>query len=86
MATLMCPRTKPQMATVRPGVMKRIDKDETRKGELIKFDVDFTEADMNVEILEVVKSDKKSVDLTESKERRAGRVSLFILRTLSQST
>ena len=52
MATLMCPRTKPQMATVRPGVMKRIDKDETRKGELIKFDVDFTEADMNVEILE----------------------------------
>lgn len=67
MATLMCPRTKPQMATVRPGVMKRIDKDETRKGELIKFDVDFTEADMNVEILEVVKSDKKSVDLTEAK-------------------
>ena len=47
--------------------MKRIDKDETRKGELIKFDVDFTEADMNVEILEVVKSDKKSVDLTEAK-------------------
>ena len=67
MATLMCPRTKPQMATVRPGVMKRIDKDETRKGELIKFDVDFTEADMNVEMLEVVKSDKKSFDLTEAK-------------------
>ena len=67
MATLMCPRTKPQMATVRPGVMKRIEKDETRKGVLIKFDVDFTEADMNVEILEVVKSDKKSVDLTEAK-------------------
>ena len=30
MATLMCPRTKPQMATVRPGVMKMIAKDETR--------------------------------------------------------
>ena len=41
----------------RQGVMKRIDKDETRKGELIKFDVDFTEADMNVEVLEVVKSE-----------------------------
>ena len=67
MATLMCPRTKPQMATVRPGVMKRIEKDEARKGELIKFNVDFTEADMNVEILEVVKADKKSVDLTEAK-------------------
>ena len=67
MATLMCPRTKPQMATVRPGVMKRIDKDESRKGELIQFNVDFTEADMNVEIMEVVKADKKSVDLTEAK-------------------
>lgn len=67
MATLMCPRTKPQMATVRPGVMKRIEKDKTRKGELIKFNVDFTDADMNVEILEVVKADKKAVDLTEAK-------------------
>lgn len=67
MATLMCPRTKPQMATVRPGVMKRIEKDKTRTGELIKFNVDFTEADMNVEILEVVKANKKAVDLTEAK-------------------
>ena len=67
MATLMCPRTKPQMATVRPGVMKKIEKDASRKGELIKFDVDFTDADMNVELLEVVKEDKKSVDLTEAK-------------------
>lgn len=45
MATLMCPRTKPQMATVRPGVMKMIAKDETRKGELVEFKVDFTAAD-----------------------------------------
>ena len=67
MATLMCPRTKPQMATVRPGVMKMIAKDETRTGELVKFDVNFTAEDMNVEILEAVKSDKKSVDLTEAK-------------------
>ena len=67
MATLMCPRTKPQMATVRPGVMKMIAKDETRKGELVEFKVDFTAADMNVEIVEAVKSDKKSVDLAEAK-------------------
>ena len=66
MATLMCPRTKPQMATVRPGVMKRIEKDTTKTGELIKFDVAFTAADMNIEILEVVKSTKKAVDLTEA--------------------
>ncbi|MFI3174884.1 MAG: electron transfer flavoprotein subunit alpha/FixB family protein [Bacillota bacterium] len=66
MATLMCPRTKPQMATVRAGVMKRIEKDTSRKGELDKMDIKFTDADMNIEILEVVKADKKAVDLTEA--------------------
>ena len=67
MATLMCPRTKPQMATVRPRVMKRIAKDTTRTGELIRFDAGLTAEDMNIEILEVVKATKKSVDLTEAK-------------------
>ena len=67
MATLMCPRTKPQMATVRPGVMKRIAKDTTRKGELIKLDVNFVPEDMNIEIMEVVPSTKKVVDITEAR-------------------
>ena len=67
MATLMCPRTVPQMATVRPGVMKKIDRIPGRTGELIEMNVDFTDADMNVEILEVVKADKKAVDITEAK-------------------
>lgn len=67
MATLMCPRTKPQMATVRPGVMKKIDRIPGKTGELINMTVDFVEADMNVEILEVVKADKKHVDITEAK-------------------
>ncbi len=67
MATLMCPRTKPQMATVRPGVMRKADRDMERTGELIKMDIQFTEADMNIEILEVVKASKKAVDITEAK-------------------
>lgn len=67
MATLMCPRTKPQMATVRPGVMKRIDRNDAKTGEVINLTVDFTVADMNIEILEAVKEDKKMVDLTEAK-------------------
>lgn len=67
LATLMCPRTKPQMATVRPGVMQRIDKIDGAKGELIEEKIEFTAADMNVEILEAVKSEKKEVDITEAK-------------------
>lgn len=85
LATLMCPRTKPQMATVRPGVMKKIDKDETRTGELIKLDVQFTPEDMNVEIIEAVKANKKMVDITEAKVlvsggRGAGRDAYEMLR------
>lgn len=67
MATLMCPRTTPQMATVRPGVMKKIDRDMSKTGEVIKFEIEFTAADMNIEILEAVKSTKKAVDITEAK-------------------
>lgn len=67
MATIVCKKYRPQMATVRPGVMKKLVKDETRKGEIVDFPVDFVASDMNVEILEVVKEAKKSVDLTEAK-------------------
>ena len=67
MATIICKEHRPQMSTVRPGVMKMIAKDETRKGELVEFKVDFTAADMNVEIVEAVKCEKKSVDVTEAK-------------------
>ena len=67
MATILIRNYRPQMATVRPGVMKRLEKDKSRKGEIKKFTVEFTPADMNVEILEVIKSTKKSVDITEAK-------------------
>ena len=67
MATIVCKKYRPQMATVRPGVMKKLAKDTSRTGEIVDFKVDFVDADMNVEILEVVKDTKKSVDLTEAK-------------------
>ena len=36
MATILCPETRPQMATVRPRVMKRADHDPSRRGEIIR--------------------------------------------------
>ncbi len=36
MATIACPNNRPQMATVRPGVMKRLPPDAARMGEIIK--------------------------------------------------
>ena len=67
MATIVCKDHRPQMATVRPGVMKALAKDKARKGEVVDFKVDFTDADMNVKIREVVKGDSKAVDITEAK-------------------
>lgn len=67
MATIVCKDFRPQMATVRPGVMKALPRDEARTGEIEEIKVDFTPADMNVTIKEVVKGDKKSVDITEAK-------------------
>jgi len=67
MATIACPDHRPQMATVRPGVMKALAADPERKGEVENFKVELTDADMNIKILEVVKSEKESVDITEAK-------------------
>ena len=35
-ATIICPDHRPQMSTVRPGVMKKLDRDDSRKGEIVK--------------------------------------------------
>lgn len=66
MATILCADHRPQMATVRPGVMQALESCD-KVGAVEKFTVEFTAADMNVEICEVVKTDKKAVDITEAK-------------------
>ena len=67
MATIVCKDYRPQMATVRPGVMKALEKDASKTGEVKVLDVALSAADMNVEILDEVKETKKSVDITEDK-------------------
>ena len=47
--------------------MAALAKDETRKGEVVNFKVDFVPADMNVEIIEEVTETKKTVDITDAK-------------------
>lgn len=67
MATILCSNHRPQMATVRPGVMQALFADTARQGIITEFAVSLTDADMNVKIREVVKSTKKSADITEAK-------------------
>ena len=67
MATIVCENFRPQMATVRPGVMQALDNDTSRKGEVEEFKVDFTDADMNVKILDIAKEESHKKDITEAK-------------------
>ncbi|MDO4720896.1 MAG: electron transfer flavoprotein subunit alpha/FixB family protein [Peptostreptococcaceae bacterium] len=67
MATIICKEHKPQMATVRPGVMQALPKDTSKKGEVEEFKVAFEAKDMNIKIREVVKETHAKVDITEAK-------------------
>ena len=63
-ATIACLQHRPQMATVRPGVMQALAADDSRTGEIIRMEVNPTN---NLEVLETVKSTKTSKDITEAK-------------------
>ena len=66
MATIVCPRFRPAMATVRPGVMKKREFDENgaSKVELVHPAFTLTEADIHTKVLEIVKAARAMVDLT----------------------
>ena len=67
MATIRCADYRPQMATVRSGVMKKIAPQTGKQGTVEEFKVEFTDADMNVTIKEVIKQTHKAVDITDAK-------------------
>ena len=66
MATIVCPRFRPAMATVRPGVMKKREFDEAgvSKVEIVHPAFTLTEADIHTKVLEIVKAARAMVDLT----------------------
>jgi len=65
MATILCPHTRPQMATVRPRVMKRGVYDESRKGEIIPVKADNVKS--RTKVLETIKEVSDiSVNLQEA--------------------
>lgn len=67
MATIVCSDHRPQMSTVRPGVMQKREKDASRKGTIIPFEVKFDQSKFKVKLLENVKEDKGMIDITEAK-------------------
>lgn len=66
-ATIACPDNRPQMATVRAGVMQKIEPKKCAKAEVIEYNPGFTPNDKYVEILEIVKEVTDVVDIMDAK-------------------
>lgn len=66
-ATIACPEFRPQMATVRPGVMQKQTPDKSAKANVEEFNPGFTPDNKYVEIQEIVKSVSNVADIAEAK-------------------
>ena len=66
MADIICPFHRPQMVTVRAGVMELKDQDRKRQGELIYIDVNLKKEDTKVKVLETIRSVSDSISLEEA--------------------
>jgi len=72
MATIECPNTRPQMATVRPKVMAPAVPDLTRKGEVIKVQLLEQTLQTKIEVLDSVISNGDQVNIQEVETLVAG--------------
>ncbi len=66
-ATIACPDFRPQMATVRPGVMQKKERKAGVKANVEEFNPGFTPDNKYVEILEIVKAVSDTVDIMDAK-------------------
>ena len=66
-ATIACPDFRPQMATVRPGVMQKIEPNKGAKAEIVEFNPGFDENDCYTKILKIVKEVSAVADIQSAK-------------------
>ena len=66
-ATIACPDNRPQMATVRPGVMQKIAPIAGAKANIVEFNPGFTPNSRYVEILNIVKAVKNTANIMDAK-------------------
>lgn len=66
-ATIACPNHRPQMATVRPGVMQKAEPKKGAKAEIIEYNPGFKPDHKYVEILDIVKEVSNVADIMDAK-------------------
>ncbi|NOU96767.1 electron transfer flavoprotein subunit alpha [Paenibacillus sp. LMG 31456] len=66
MATILCKKYRPQMATVRPKVMKALSPEPGRRGKLIEESIPLKEEEVRTKVLEIVRDTVKQVRIDEA--------------------
>jgi electron transfer flavoprotein alpha subunit len=66
MATILCKKYRPQMATVRAKVMKALTPQPGRNGKVINETISLKEEDIRTKVLEIVKETTKKVRIDEA--------------------
>lgn len=67
MATILCPDFRPQMSTVRPGVMVKRPVDHNAKAEVLHWKPDLTPNNKFVEVQDVIRKVSEKMDIQEAK-------------------
>ncbi|MCC0628247.1 electron transfer flavoprotein subunit alpha/FixB family protein [Clostridioides sp. ES-S-0108-01] len=67
MATIVCPKNRPQMSTVRPGVMAKAVRTESETGVLEVVTPELTENMIRTRLVEILPQEKKSINLTDAR-------------------
>ena len=67
MATIVCRDTRPQMSTVRPGVMQKVQRQPGRQGVITAFAPQFDTTKFRVKLVKTIKAEKNIADIGEAK-------------------
>ena len=67
LATIICKDHRPQMATVRPGVMRKLPRDPSRTGTIENLSIDLDESDFSTQVIDIIESVTEHTDLEDSK-------------------
>jgi electron transfer flavoprotein alpha subunit len=72
MATIISPKSRPQLATVRPGVMSSLKPNKKQKGQILKIKPKLTKSDLIAKLVEHICEEKEQVNIKDAKVIVAG--------------
>lgn len=72
MAKIVCPKKRPQMATVRPGMLQKAERKAKHNGEIVRLNSVLSADDIQIELVEKVKTTQKKVSLKDAEIICAG--------------